>query len=97
MSKITTEELNLWVSQFEDAFVKVMKDKPLNPFAITLAMLNGYLHICKKHGIPAEEYEIIKNALQDIAGWYHPGIDIETFEEKEVDKERKILGLKKND
>jgi len=97
MSKITTEELNLWVSQFENAFVKVMKDRPLNPFAITLAMLNGYLHICKKHGIPAEEYEIIKNALQDIAGWYHAGIDIETFEEKEVDKERKILGLKKND
>lgn len=97
MSKITTEELNLWVSQFEDAFVKVMKDRPLNPFAITLAMLNGYLHICKKHGIPAEEYEIIKNALQDIAGWYHAGIDIETFEEKEVDKERKILGLTKND
>lgn len=97
MSKITTEELNLWVSQFEDAFVKVMKDRPLNPFAITLAMLNGYLHICKKHGIPAEEYEIIKNALQDIAGWYHAGIDIETFEEKEVDKERKILGLNKND
>lgn len=94
MSKITTEELNLWVSQFEDAFVKVMKDKPMNPFAITLAMLNGYLHICKKHGIPAEEYEIIKNALQDIAGWYHPGIDIETFEEKEVNKERKILRLK---
>lgn len=97
MSKITTEELNLWVSQFEDAFVKVMKDRPLNPFAITLAMLNGYLHICKKHGIPADEYEIIKNALQDIAGWYHAGIDIETFEEKEVDKERKILGLNKND
>lgn len=94
MSKITTEELNLWVSQFEDAFDKVMKDTPLNPFAITLAMLNGYLHICKKHGIPAEEYEIIKNALQDIAGWYHAGIDIETFEEKEVNKERKILGLK---
>lgn len=97
MSKISTEELNLWVSQFEDAFVKVMKDRPLNPFAITLAMLNGYLHICKKHGIPENEYEIIKNALQDIAGWYHAGIDIETFEEKEVDKERRILGLKKND
>lgn len=94
MSKITTEELNLWVAQFEDAFVKVMKDRPLNPFAITLAMLNGYLHICKKHGVPEKEYETIKNALQDIAGWYHPGIDIETFEEKEVNKERKILGLK---
>ena len=94
MSKITTEELNLWVSQFEDAFVKVMKDKPLNPFAITLAMLNGYLHICKKHGIPKKEYDTIKNALQDIAGWYHPGIDIESFEEKEVNKERKILRLK---
>lgn len=94
MSKITTEELNLWVSQFEDAFVKVMKDKPMNPFAITLAMLNGYLHICKKHGIPEKEYDVIKNALQDIAGWYHPGIDIETFEEKEVNKERKILRLK---
>lgn len=94
MSKITTEELNLWVSQFEDAFVKVMKDRPMNPFAITLAMLNGYLHICKKHGIPKKEYETIKNALQDIAGWYHPGIDIESFEEKEVNKERKILRLK---
>lgn len=94
MSKITTEELNLWVSQFEDAFVKVMKDRPLNPFAITLAMLNGYLHICKKHGIPEKEYDVIKNALQDIAGWYHPGIDIETFEETEVNKERKILRLK---
>lgn len=94
MSKITTEELNLWVSQFEDAFIKVMKDRPMNPFAITLAMLNGYLHICKKHGIPKKEYDVIKNALQDIAGWYHPGIDIETFEEKEVNKERKILRLK---
>lgn len=94
MSKITTEELNLWVSQFENAFVKVMKDRPLNPFAITLAMLNGYLHICKKHGIPAEEYEIIKNALQDIAGWYHAGIDIETFEEKEINEERRTLRLK---
>ena len=94
MSKITTEELNLWVAQFEDAFVKVMKDRPLNPFAITLAMLNGYLYICKKHGIPAEEYEIIKNALQDIAGWYHAGIDIETFEEKEINEERRTLRLK---
>ena len=94
MSKITTEELNLWVSQFEDAFVKVMKDRPLNPFAITLAMLNGYLHICKKHGIPKKEYETIKNALQDIAGWYHAGIDIETFEEKEINEERRTLRLK---
>lgn len=94
MSKITTEELNLWVSQFEDAFVKVMKDRPLNPFAITLAMLNGYLHICKKHGIPKKEYETIKSALQDIAGWYHAGIDIETFEEKEINEERRTLRLK---
>lgn len=94
MSKITTEELNLWVAQFEDAFVKVMKDRPLNPFAITLAMLNGYLHICKKHGIPKKEYETIKNALQDIAGWYHAGIDIETFEEKEINEERRTLRLK---
>lgn len=94
MSKITTEELNLWVSQFENAFVKVMKDRPLNPFAITLAMLNGYLHICKKHGIPKKEYETIKNALQDIAGWYHAGIDIETFEEKEINEERRTLRLK---
>lgn len=94
MSNITTEELNLWVSQFEDAFVKVMKDRPLNPFAITLAMLNGYLHICKKHGIPKKEYDVIKNALQDIAGWYHAGIDIETFEEKEINEERRTLRLK---
>ena len=94
MSKITTEELNLWVSQFENAFVKVMKDRPLNPFAITLAMLNGYLHICKKHGIPKKEYETIKSALQDIAGWYHAGIDIETFEEKEINEERRTLRLK---
>ena len=93
MSKITTEELNLWVAQFEDAFVKDMKDRPLNPFAITLAMLNGYLHICKKHGIPKKEYETIKNALQDIAGWYHAGIDIETFEEKEINEERRTLRL----
>lgn len=93
MSKITTEELNLWVAQFENAFVKVMKDRPLNPFAITLAMLNGYLHICKKHGIPKKEYETIKNALQDIAGWYHAGIDIETFEEKEINEERRTLRL----
>ena len=50
-----------------------------------------------KHFIPKKEYDIIKNALQDIAGWYHAGINIETFEEKEVDKERKTLGFKKND
>lgn len=94
MSKITTEELNLWLAQFNNALNEIMKANQLNPFVITLGMLNGYLHVCKKHGIPENEYEIIKNALQDIAGWYHAGIDIETFEEKEVDKERRTLRLK---
>lgn len=68
---------------------------------IFLSMLHGYLFLCRNNDYPAEEYEIIKNALQDITDWFTIGLDIEQFEmtipEGPVVAQRTLVELDGND
>ena len=68
---------------------------------IFLSMLHGYLFLCRSNDYPAEEYEIIKNALQDITDWFTIGLDIEQFEmtipDGPVVTQRTLVELDEND
>lgn len=68
---------------------------------IFLSMLHGYLFLCRSNDYPAEEYEIIKNALQDITDWFTIGLDIEQFEmtipDGPVVAQRTLVELDEND
>lgn len=68
---------------------------------IFLSMLNVYLFLCRSNEYPTEEYEIIKNALQDIADWFTIGLDIEKFEmtipDGPVVAQRTLVELDEND
>lgn len=68
---------------------------------IFLSMLHGYLFLCRSNEYPAEEYEIIKNALQDITDWFTIGLDIEQFEmtipDGPVISQRTLVELDEND
>ena len=68
---------------------------------IFLSMLHGYLFLCRSNDYPAEEYGIIKNALQDITDWFTIGLDIEQFEmtipDGPVVAQRTLVELDKND
>ena len=68
---------------------------------IFLSMLHGYLFLCRSNEYPAEEYEIIKNALQDITDWFTIGLDIEQFEmtipDGPVVTQRTLVELDEND
>ena len=68
---------------------------------IFLSMLHGYLFLCRSNDYPAEEYEIIKTALQDITNWFTIGLDIEKFEmtipDGPVVTQRTLVELDEND
>lgn len=68
---------------------------------IFLSMLHGYLFLCRSNDYPAEEYEIIKTALQDITDWFTIGLDIEQFEvtipDGPVVTQRTLVELDEND
>lgn len=93
MTKITDLELNTWIELFNKQIETKFPNRKVPTAGIILSLFNGYLFICKKHGMPDDEYQIIKNALQDIAGWYYTGIDVETFEEVEPNEDRKQLEI----
>lgn len=93
MTKITNLELNTWIDLFNEKTKAGFPDGKIPTAAIVLSLFNGYLYICKKHGMPDAEYQITKNALQDIAGWYYNGIDVETFKEIEPSEDRKQLEI----
>lgn len=88
MTKITDLELNTWIELFNKKIKARFQNRKIPTAGLVLSLFNGYLYICKKHGMPADEYQIIKNALQDIAVWYYDGIDVETFKEVEPNEDR---------
>lgn len=79
MKRLIREELNayaaLWNSKKANSGLKSE-----NNLEIFLSMLHSYLFLCRENGFPEEQYEIIKNALQDITDWFTIGLDIERFE-----------------
>lgn len=79
MKRLTREELNayaaLWNSKKANSGLKSESN-----LEIFLSMLHSYLFLCRENGFPEEQYEIIKNALQDITDWFTIGLDIERFE-----------------
>lgn len=79
MNKLTREQLNgfaeNWNRRCKESGVK--SETGLEVF---LASLNAYLFLCRQNGYSEEEYNVIKNALQDITDWYIIGMDIENFE-----------------
>ena len=79
MKTLDRKELNAFAALFnaKRALRKLKSDTNMEIF---LSMLNGYLFLCRSNEYPTEEYEIIKNALQDLADWFTIGLDIEKFE-----------------
>lgn len=79
MKTLDRRELNAFAALFnaKRAMRELKSDTNMEIF---LSMLNGYLFLCRSNEYPKEEYEIIKNALQDLADWFTIGFDVEKFE-----------------
>lgn len=57
---------------------------------VFLACLNAYLFLCKDVGVPKEQYETVRKALQDITEWFIIG-DIESFSFPENQETQKTI------
>lgn len=79
MKKIERDELNAMAALWNKKR-KMRNVKSESGREIFLSTLNLYLFLCRQNDYSSEQYEIVKNALQDIADWYSVGLDIETFE-----------------
>jgi hypothetical protein len=79
MKKISREELCSYAATFNQKRLE-RGLKSASGREIFLSMLHGYLFLCRANEYPKEQYEAIKNALQDITDWFTIGLDIEQFE-----------------
>lgn len=100
MKTLKRDDLNSYAALFnERRTVRGLKSE--TNIEIFLSMLHGYLFLCRSNDYPAEEYEIIKNALQDITDWFTIGLDIEQFEmtipDGPVIAQRTLVELDNND
>lgn len=100
MKTLDRRELNAFAALF-NAKRALRGLKSGTNLEIFLSMLHGYLFLCRSNEYPAEEYEIIKNALQDITDWFTIGLDIEQFEvtipDGPVVTQRTLVELDEND
>lgn len=60
-------------------------------FGMFLGALHSYLFLLREEKIEPEMYEHIKDALQEITGWFIMGLNIETFEEMPANTERQLI------
>jgi len=90
---LDVEELNRYARSANKAYLQVPEATVQEKIA---AALGGYLFLLKANkACTPEQYETIKNALQDIVGWFIVNQDVEDGSPLPSEKERILMEITK--
>ena len=92
---ITDKDIRIFVNQFNTAKKTITPPKTINcqtGASFVFGAMNGYLHMMRTDkDYTTEQYNLVKNAFQNVVEFFTMALDVENFDTKQENKELEFI------